>query len=132
MPDKTQQEFLNELCPQLRPLIARLLETECGCQALDFFRHRPRAWLQVTDIAYYLRQPPQQTMATLDVLIEEGILERFTVLDTWTFYGLSRRHQILQALDLFWTWRDSWHARMEQVKGALQLPASNESAFETR
>ena len=130
MPNKTQQEFLNELCPQLRPLIARVLECDCGCQALDFFRRRPRVWLEVTDIAYHLRQPHPRTMATLNRLTEAGILECFTVLNTWTFYGLSQRHEILQALDPFWVWRDHWNAHVEQIKDALQLPTTGASAIE--
>ncbi len=121
MQDKTQQDFLSELCPNLRPLIARVLECECGAQALDFFRRRPRAWLQMSDIAYHIGQTPTQTMVTLNLLTEERILERFTVLNTWTFYGLSQRNEILQALDQFWASRDHWHARMEQVKDALQF-----------
>ena len=121
MQDKTQQDLMSELCPNLRPLIARVLECECGAQTLDFFRRRPRAWLQMSDIAYHLRQTPKQTMAILNLLAEEGILERFTVLNTGTFYGLSQRHEILRALDQFWDWRDYWHAHLEQVKDALQL-----------
>ncbi|MBI4790365.1 MAG: hypothetical protein HY782_25310 [Chloroflexi bacterium] len=132
MRDQTQQDFLNALCPKLRPLIARVLECDCGCQVLDFFRQRPRAWLQMSDIAYHLRQTPQQTIVILNVLVEQGIVEHFTVLNRWTFYGLSQRHEILRALDQFWTWRDHWHARMEQVKDALQLPAARESVSVSR
>jgi DNA-binding IclR family transcriptional regulator len=129
MHDKTQQEFLNELCPHLRPLIARVLECECGCQTLDFFRRRPLAWLEASDIAYHLHRPPNETTEILKRLTEAGVLERFTVLDSRTFYGLSQRHEILQALDQFWAWRDHWDAQLEQVKDALQLSAGSESAL---
>lgn len=116
------QPFISELCPRLRPLIARVLQYECGCHMLDFFRQRPRAWLQAMDIAYYLHQRPTQTEATLEELVQEGILERFTVLDTFTFYGLSQSPKVLQALEQFWAWRDDWKAQVEQVRFALQLP----------
>ena len=111
-------------------MIARVAECECGIQALDFFRRRPRAWLQASDIAYHLDLPRKQTLALLRVLTEEGILESIRVLNAWTFYGLSQRAESLAALDQFWAWRDDWHARVEQVKTALQLPATSEAVFE--
>ena len=123
MQDQPQHEFLNELCPHLRPMIAHVAGCECGIQALDFFRRRPHAWLQMGDIAYHLNLSRKQTAALLRVLIEERILERICVLDTWTFYGLSQRPESLAALDQFWAWRDDWHARIQHVRAALELPA---------
>lgn len=129
MQDKMQLDFLNELCPNVRPLIAQVLECECGCQALDFFRRRPRAWLGASDIAYHLGQPLDRTMTILNRLTEAGILEGFTVRNTWTFYGLSQRTEVLRALDQFWAWRDDRLAQIEQVRDALQLPATRASAL---
>ena len=129
MDQTMRQQFLDELCPRLRPLIACVMNCECGCEALDFFRHRPLTWLEASDIAYHLRQPYDQVVAALNQLTALGILERFTVLGSWTFYGLTQSAEILNALEQFWAWRDDWHMRMEQVKHELQLPAAGKSSF---
>lgn len=130
MQDPSQQELLNELCPRLRPLIAHVLECDCACQTLDFFRRRPLTWLEASDIAYHLHRPQEETVAILKQLTETGLLDRFTVLNSRTFYGLPERRDILKALDLFWEWRDHWNAQLEQVKDALQLHAIDESILE--
>lgn len=130
MQDLTQQEFLNELCPRLRPLIAHVLECDRACQVLDFFRRRPLAWLEASDIAYHLHHPQDETTEILKQLTEAGLLDRFTVLNSRTFYGLPQRGDILQALDQFWGWRDHWKAQLEQVKDVLQLHAIHGSACE--
>ncbi len=131
MQDLTQQEFLNELCPRLRPLIARILECDCACQTLDFFRRRPLAWLESSDISYHLQRPQAETIKILEQLTEVGLLDRFTVLNSQTFYGLASRSEILKALDQFWVWRDHWNAQLEQVKDTLQLHAIRESTIES-
>ena len=123
MNESTRQELLSELCPRLRPLIARVMECECGCEVLDFFRQRPLAWLEAPDIAYHLRQSQAQVIEALNQLTEAGILERFTVLSRWTFYGLARNAGILQALEQFWSWRDDYSTRLERAEGALKLRA---------
>ncbi len=128
MHETEQQEYLNELSPQLRPRIARVLNCECGGKVLDFFRHRQRVWLQITDIAYYLHQRPDQTEAALDLLVDEGIIERSTVLNAWTFYGLCQHPDIVQLLEQFWAWRDRWTDQVEQVRYALQLPTNVNSS----
>ncbi len=131
MQDLTQQEFLNELCPRLRPLIARVLECDCTCQTLDFFRRRPLAWLESSDIAYHLHRPEDETIELLKQLTEAGLLDRFTVLNSQTFYGLAPRSDILKALDQFWVWRDHWNAQLERVRDALQLHAIHKSTLES-
>lgn len=132
MEDPTQQEFLNELCPRLRPLVARVLECECACQMLDFFRRRPLAWLEASDIAYHLHRPQEETVEILKQLTDTGFLDQFTVMNGRTFYGLPARSDILKALDQFWAWRDHWNAQLEQVKDTLQLRAIRESTVESR
>ncbi len=129
MDQTMRQQFLDELCPRLRPLIAGVMDCECGCEALDFFRRRPLTWLEASDIAYHLRQPNDQIAAALNRLSALGLLERFTVLGSWTFYGLTRSAEILNALEQFWAWRDDWHTRMDRLKHELQLPATGRSSF---
>ena len=123
MDESTRQELLDELCPHLRPLIARVMDCECGCEVLDFFRQRSLTWLEASDIAYHLRQSPAYVIEALNQLAEVGILERHTVLSRWTFYGLARNAGILQALEQFWSWRDDYHARLERAEDALKLRA---------
>lgn len=121
MIDQTQQELLDELCPQLRPLIGGVMKCQHACQALDFFRGRPHAWLQVSDIAYHLDLPAATTEHVLNRLRELGILERITVLDQFMFYGLSHQEETLRFLDQYWSWRDVWRSQLEQVKSVLRL-----------
>ena len=124
-----RQEFLNDLCPRLQPLAACVMDCECGSEVVEFFRRRSRTWLEASDIIYHLRQPNDQVTAALNQLTALGILERFTVLNSWTFYGLTQSAEILNALEQFWAWRDDWHTRMERVKHELQLPATGKSSF---
>lgn len=37
----THEEFLNNLCPRIRLVVANLMECDYGCALLDFFRQRP-------------------------------------------------------------------------------------------
>lgn len=120
MEEITGQEFLNELCPLLRPVARRVMECPCGCEALDFFRFRTRVWLEAADIAHHVRQPVDQVIVALNLLGELGILERRDILGV-AFYGMARNEQILNALEQFWAWRDDWHMRLERVRGTLQL-----------
>ena len=124
-----RQEFLNDLCPHLQPLAAGVMDCECGNEVVEFFRRRPRTWLEASDIVYHLRQPNDQVAAALNQLTALGILERFTVLSSWTFYGLTQSTEIVNALEQFWAWRDDWHTRMEQLKHELQLPATGKTSY---
>ena len=47
MDEITRQELLDELCPRLRPTVQRMMDCPCGCEALDFFRYRPRGVARV-------------------------------------------------------------------------------------
>ncbi len=120
MDEKTRQEFLDELCPRVRPLAARVMDCACGCEALDLFRYRTRVWLETADIAHYLKQPIDHVVAALDDLTEIGILERRDIFGM-AFYGMTQNEAVLNALEQFWAWRDEWQARLERVKGMLQL-----------
>lgn len=129
MDQTMRQQFIDELCPRLRPLIGCVMDCECGSEVVEFFRRRSRTWLEASDIAYHLRQPYDQVVAALNQLTALGILERLTVLGSWTFYGLTQSAKILNALEQFWAWRDDWRTRMEQLKHELQLPATGKSSF---
>lgn len=130
MRDETQQDFVDELCPRLRPIISSILKSDGACQALDFFRRRPRTWLQASDLSYYIRQPLKRTQLMLELLTQAGILEQFTVLNQLVFYGLSQHSESVRALDQYWACRDDWHARLEQVEDALHLPPKLGSTLE--
>ncbi len=120
MDEKTRQDFLDELCPRLRPIVRRVMDCACGCEALDFFRYRTRVWLETADIAHYLRQPVDQVVAALNLLTAIGILERRDIFGI-AFYTMTQDEEILNALDQFWAVRDDWYAHLEQVKGTLRL-----------
>lgn len=117
-----REEFLNDLCPRIRPVVAHLMECDCGCAVLDFFRQRPLTWLQASDVAYHLRQPHQVIAETLNQIAEAGLVERRNILNS-TFYGLTKNENLLNALEQFWVWRDDWRSRVESVRVALQLQA---------
>ncbi|MCL4394267.1 MAG: hypothetical protein M1482_05595 [Chloroflexi bacterium] len=121
MNDSTRQEFLNELCPRLRPLIARVLDCECACEVLDFFRQRSLTWLQASDIAYHLRRSESQAIDALDQLTDARLIERKAVLNSWTFYRLAHETELSQALEQFWLLRDDHLARLERAKDELKL-----------
>ncbi|MCL5951754.1 MAG: hypothetical protein M1132_08545 [Chloroflexi bacterium] len=123
MDDITRDEFLDKLSPDIRPLIACAMDCECGCEVLDFFRQRPLVWLEVSDIVYHLKQPHGQVVNALNQLTDARILEGFTVLGAWTFYGLTRDAEVLVALEQFWRLRDDWHVRWERVRGTLRWRA---------
>ena len=120
MDEKTRQEFLNVLCPRIRPIAARVMDCACGCEALDLFRYRTRVWLEIADIAHYLKQPLDHVVGALDLLTEIGILERRDIFGM-AFYGMTRNQQVLNALEQFWAWRDEWHVQLERVRGTLRL-----------
>ncbi len=120
MDDKTRQEFLDELCPRLRPMALRVMECTCGCEAIDFFRYRTRAWLEAADIAHYLQQPVDQVAAALNLLTVIGILEQRDIFGT-VFYAMTQDEEILNVLDQFWAVRDDWFVQLERVIGTLRL-----------
>ncbi|MBI5029271.1 MAG: winged helix-turn-helix transcriptional regulator [Chloroflexi bacterium] len=119
-----REEFLHDLCPRVQPLIARLLDSHCGCAILEFFHHRPLTWLEASDIAYHLRQSLPQVIDALNLLVRARVIEFRKILD-FTFYGLTRDLEIRRALEQFWVWRDYWHARLEHIRERLQLNAPN-------
>lgn len=116
----TLQDFLDEFCPRLRPMIARLLACECACNALELFRTRPRVWLEASDIAYYLGQPLEKTLQTLDQLLEMRIVERHLILD-YTFYGLTRDQAVLDLIEPLWLLRDEWRLHLARLTRELKL-----------
>ncbi len=120
MDAKTCQEFLDELCPRLRPIARRIMSCTCGCEVLDFFRYRTRVWLEAADIAYHLRQSTNQVVAALNLLTAIGLLERREIFGV-AFYAMTQEQEVLNALDQFWAVRDDWYARLEQVRGTLRL-----------
>jgi hypothetical protein len=127
MDEIERQEFLREPCPGLRPLIVRVLDCKCGCHVLDFFRRRPLTWLEASDIAYHLRQPDDEVVTALNHLANIGIVQRLIVLG-YSFCGLTRDADALEAIEQFWVWRDIRHAHLERVSDALRLRSVREFA----
>ena len=124
MAPRTLDEFLNELCPRARPLIAQIVERESECEVLDFFRRRPRTWLEVDDIAYHLRRPHAQVNEMLCWLANAEIVQCRTI-SSLTFYGLTCDLECLGALEQFWAWREDWHSHLEWVKHNLRQHATS-------
>ncbi len=122
MEEATRQGFLDELCPQIRPLIARLMDCDCGCNILEFFRRRPLTSLQASDIAYHVRRPRTQVIEALNLLAEIGVIECQQIPD-FAFYRLTRDSEIQSALEQFWIWQDYWHTHLSRVRESLQLGA---------
>ncbi len=120
MEEKTREEFLNDLCPRIRTVVADLMEYDCGCAVLDFFRQRPLTWLEASDVAYHLRQPHPQVVAALDQIAKTRFVERRSISNA-TFYSLTRNEKLLNVLEQFWIWRDDWQHRVESVREILQL-----------
>lgn len=116
----TREEFLEDLCPGVRPIIAAVMECECGCEALDLLYNRPRTWLETTDIAYHLGQPVDKTIATLERLHYFLVLNRRDIFGI-AFFHLTENQEILQALDQYWTWREVWRSRWQQTQDTLKL-----------
>ncbi len=120
MNDLTLQEFLAELCPRLRPVVARVMDCRYGCEILDFFRHRRLVWLEAADIANYVSAPLDQVGGAVDQLARLGLLEHRDVLGN-AYYGLTHDAEILNHLEQFWTWRDDWSEHWQRAKGELRL-----------
>ena len=116
----SQDEFLDDLCLQVQPLIARLMKSDCGCNILEFFHQRPLTWLEASDIAYHLRQSLSQVIDALNMLVRVGVIECRKILNL-TFYGLTSDLEIQRALEQFWAWRDYWRERLDRVRHRLQL-----------
>ena len=123
MDDTTRHKFLDELCPHLRTLIECLMDCDCGCEVVDFFRHRKLTLIEARDIAGHLQRPLNEVAPSLDRLVEMGILERQVILD-WTLYGLARDAQIRNGLEQFWLLRDAWRQQWEQTQETLHLRVS--------
>ena len=120
MKNDTRQLFLADLCPQLRSLMGCLMDCECSCEVVDFFRNRALSRVQAQDIAGQVQRPLEQTVYALNRLVELGVMERHETLD-WTFYSLTADAQILAALEQFWLVRDAWRLELKQVAVALHL-----------
>lgn len=120
MYDKTRDEFLNDLCPRVRPIIAQIMECECGCELLELFRTRPRTLLELADVIYHAKLSSEDVSRALEQLHTLAIIERREVLDT-KFYCLTQEAEIIAALEQYWTWRQVWQARLQEVRGALKI-----------
>ncbi|MDL1894710.1 hypothetical protein FBQ82_00410 [Anaerolineae bacterium CFX7] len=120
MYDKTRDEFLNDLCPRVRPLIAQIIECECGCELLDVFQTRPRTMLELADVTYHVKLSQTDVVPTLELFQALAVIERREILDT-TFYRLTQDAEIIAALEQFWTWRQVWHANIQEVRSALKI-----------
>ncbi|MBI4674535.1 MAG: hypothetical protein HY741_23055 [Chloroflexi bacterium] len=114
------EDFLDDLCPRVRPLVAHILSCGCGCAALDLFQNRPRTWNETADIAYHLQQPTEEVIQDLNLLADLGVIDRRDSLGM-TFYRLTEDKEILQALDQYWTSREVWRARWQETRVALEL-----------
>lgn len=116
----TRQEFLEDLCPRVRPIIASIMECECGCEMLDLLSSRPHTWMETADIAYHMRLPAEQIVATLERLQNYMVVNRRDIFGM-VFYHLTENEEILEALDQYLTWRGVWRARWQQTQNALRL-----------
>lgn len=115
-----QQGFLHDLCPNIRPLVGEILACPCGCELLEFFRDRPTTWLEVEDIAFYVRQSSSSVLLGLSRLHELGLIERHDV-HGMTLYALTEAAQHTAALEQFWIWRDVLRAQWQETRDALEL-----------
>ncbi len=120
MYDKTRDEFLNDLCLRVRPLIAQIMHCECGCELLDVFQTRPRTMLELEDVIYYAKLPSENVATTLELFQMLAVVERREILDT-TFYRLTQDAEIIAALEQYATWRQVWYANMQEVRSALKI-----------
>lgn len=120
MYDKTREEFLNDLCPRVRPLVAQIMECGCGCELLDFFQTRRHTMLELADVIYYAKLPAENVVSTLELLQVLAVIQRREVLDT-AFYRLTEDAEILAALEEYWMWRQVWQVRWQEVRGALKI-----------
>lgn len=120
MYENARNEFLEGLCPQVRPLIAAVMECECGCEALDLLYSRQRTWMETADIAYHMRQPVEQIVTVLERLHYFLVLDRRDIFGM-VFYHLTKNQEILQALDQYWTCRELWRSRWQETQDALKL-----------
>ena len=116
----TREEFLDDLCPRVRPIIAAIMECECGCEALDVLYSRPRTWTETADLAYHLRQPVEQVVPTLERFLSVGVLSRRDLFGM-VFYRLTEDQEMRQALDQYWTWREVWRRHWQETQNALKL-----------
>lgn len=116
----TAEDFLDDLCPRVRPLIEHILNCGCGCEALDLFQNRPHTWNETADIAYFLQLPTERVVRTLDLLSELKVIECRDVLGT-TFYRLTEDSEILDRLDQYSTWREVWRSQWQEMQNALKL-----------
>lgn len=120
MYDKTRDEFLNDLCPRVRPLIAQIMECECGSELLDIFHTRPHTALELADVIYYAKLPAENVISTLELFQWLAVIERREVLDT-TFYRLTQDIAVIAALEQYATWRQVWQGRWQEVRSALKI-----------
>ncbi len=116
----TRQEFLNDLCPRIRPLIACTMDCPCGCETLDLLRVRSNTWLTASDIAYHVSAPIEHVQAALDLFVRTGFVERLEAVG-WTFYAIARDGKTPIALEQFWLQRDDWRDRVTRVQATLRL-----------
>lgn len=120
MSDKTQDEFLNDLCPRIRSTIVHIMNCDCGCEALDLFQKRPRTWNETADIAYLLKRSAQEIVPTLNHLLAFKVIQQREISGT-PFYRLTENTEILEGLDQYWTWRDVWRSRWQEIQSSLRL-----------
>jgi hypothetical protein len=120
MDAQTLTEFLNELCPRLRPLITRVMDCPCGCETLDLLRLRARTWLTASDIAYHVNASIEHVQVALELFVSAEIVERHDVMQ-WTFYALARDEGIQTALEQYWLQRDDWRDRVTRMQETLHL-----------
>ncbi|MCC7165613.1 MAG: hypothetical protein IT331_24160 [Anaerolineae bacterium] len=120
MHNKTRDEFLSDLCPRVRPLIAQIMQCGSGCELLDFFHTRPHTMLELADVVYYAKLPVENVVSTLELFQMLAVIERREILDT-AFYRLTEDVEIIAALEQYWTWRQVWQGRWQDVRTALKI-----------
>lgn len=120
MHDKTRDEFLNDLCPHIRPIIIQIMTCDCGCEALDLFQKRPRTWNESADIAYLLKRSVQEVIPTLHHLLDLNVIQYREIFGT-PYYRLTEDTEVLEALDQYWTWRGVWRSGWQQMQSSLKL-----------
>jgi hypothetical protein len=108
-------EGMNE---EVRALYEELGALDGGMALLHFLHSNSHSVLTADDIAYFVGQPQVDVERNIQALLEMGWARAVHLLDS-RWYGLTEdrvRRRIVREL---FAWQDNWHARLEQIRRAI-------------
>ncbi len=111
--------LFGELEEDLKALVRRVHQLDCGCALLRFLSNRSRQWLTVEDIAFHLKSDVMCAGTSLQGLVALGLVQVREIIGI-PFWALTTSPRERQWVESLCTWRNHWQHILGQLEQAVE------------